>query len=154
MFVPSGWHHQVWNLEDTISVNHNWFNGCNIESVWNALSNSLRDVKREIDDCRDMDDFESHCQLMLRSLFGMNFESLLEIFECISKNRFSILANISEKKILVNGVRIGKQHALYDLKAMKNVLNQMNEVELSENMKISATNLLIKINELINENLL
>ena len=26
VFVPSGWFHQVHNLEDTISINHNWFN--------------------------------------------------------------------------------------------------------------------------------
>ena len=26
LFVPSGWIHQVENLEDTISVNHNWIN--------------------------------------------------------------------------------------------------------------------------------
>ena len=24
IFVPSGWFHQVFNLEDTISINHNW----------------------------------------------------------------------------------------------------------------------------------
>ncbi|XP_066928511.1 2-oxoglutarate and iron-dependent oxygenase JMJD4-like [Clytia hemisphaerica] len=26
IFVPSGWHHQVFNLEDTVSINHNWVN--------------------------------------------------------------------------------------------------------------------------------
>ena len=34
MFVPSGWHHQVHNLCDTVSVNHNWFNWCCLRQVW------------------------------------------------------------------------------------------------------------------------
>ena len=24
IFVPSGWHHQVFNVTDTLSINHNW----------------------------------------------------------------------------------------------------------------------------------
>ena len=24
IFVPSGWYHQVTNLVDTVSINHNW----------------------------------------------------------------------------------------------------------------------------------
>ena len=42
VFVPSGWHHQVSNLEDTISINHNWFNGCNILGVYFLLKAELR----------------------------------------------------------------------------------------------------------------
>ena len=42
VFVPSGWYHQVHNLEDTISINHNWFNGCNIMTVYEALKAELR----------------------------------------------------------------------------------------------------------------
>lgn len=34
IFVPSGWLHQVHNLDDCISINHNWFNGSNIGLVW------------------------------------------------------------------------------------------------------------------------
>ncbi len=37
IFVPSMWHHQVVNLEDTISINHNWFNGANIGMVFEVL---------------------------------------------------------------------------------------------------------------------
>lgn len=33
VFVPSGWFHQVWNLEDTISINHNLFNGTQIDKI-------------------------------------------------------------------------------------------------------------------------
>lgn len=35
IFVPSGWYHQVHNLEDTISINHNWFNAYNLSWVVN-----------------------------------------------------------------------------------------------------------------------
>ena len=42
VFVPSGWFHQVYNLEDTISINHNWFNGCNLRLVYEALKAELR----------------------------------------------------------------------------------------------------------------
>ncbi|KAF2364710.1 JmjC domain [Trinorchestia longiramus] len=37
IFVPSGWHHQVHNLEDTLSINHNWINATNIMAVWEQL---------------------------------------------------------------------------------------------------------------------
>jgi hypothetical protein len=30
LFVPSGWHHSVCNLQDTLSINHNWINACNL----------------------------------------------------------------------------------------------------------------------------
>ena len=42
IFVPSGWFHQVRNIEDTISINHNWFNGSNIMFVAKALTSELR----------------------------------------------------------------------------------------------------------------
>ncbi|XP_034238699.1 2-oxoglutarate and iron-dependent oxygenase JMJD4 isoform X2 [Thrips palmi] len=67
IFVPSGWHHQVWNLEDTISINHNWINGCNIRQIWIALSSCLLAVQKEVNDCSDMDGWHSHCQVMLRA---------------------------------------------------------------------------------------
>ena len=37
MFVPSGWHHTVENLEPTLSINHNWLNGANIHWSWQKL---------------------------------------------------------------------------------------------------------------------
>ena len=42
IFVPSGWFHQVRNIEDTISINHNWFNGTNIMFVAQELVRELR----------------------------------------------------------------------------------------------------------------
>ncbi|KAH3750977.1 hypothetical protein DPMN_185517 [Dreissena polymorpha] len=62
MFVPSGWHHQVINLEDTISINHNWLNASNIDLCWKHLQSSLTAVQLEIADCRDMEGWAQQCQ--------------------------------------------------------------------------------------------
>jgi hypothetical protein len=46
VFVPSGWHHQVENCENTISINHNWFNGANVTSfIWKNLESAFRLVE-------------------------------------------------------------------------------------------------------------
>lgn len=41
IFVPSGWYHQVHNLEDTISINHNWFNAYNLHWVITKLQKNI-----------------------------------------------------------------------------------------------------------------
>jgi hypothetical protein len=41
IFVPSGWHHTVENLEPTLSINHNWVNGANIYWSWKKLRAEL-----------------------------------------------------------------------------------------------------------------
>ena len=43
IFVPSGWHHQVLNLEDTFSINHNWFNGANVGKIFDELKKGIQD---------------------------------------------------------------------------------------------------------------
>ncbi|KNC29011.1 putative JmjC domain-containing protein 4 [Lucilia cuprina] len=87
IFVPSGWHHQVWNITDTISVNHNWFNACNLQRIWYNLNNQMEKVVKEIDDCRQMDNFIEHCQTMLRASFGLNYLDFLQLLECIANRR-------------------------------------------------------------------
>ena len=44
LFVPSGWYHQVENIDDCISINHNWLNGCNADWALRRLSQTLDDV--------------------------------------------------------------------------------------------------------------
>lgn len=63
IFVPSGWHHQVHNLEDTISINHNWFNGCNVNIVWQSLLKALGDVQKEISEFEGTDGWHEQCQV-------------------------------------------------------------------------------------------
>ncbi|KAH9319002.1 hypothetical protein KI387_020771, partial [Taxus chinensis] len=61
--------------EGTISINHNWFNACNISWVWNLLVKDYNETKEYIEDIRSIaDDFESLCQRNLAANTGMNFD--------------------------------------------------------------------------------
>lgn len=51
--------------EDTISINHNWLNGCNIDIMWQFLQNELSSVQKEISEWRNtMDSWHQHCQVL------------------------------------------------------------------------------------------
>lgn len=52
LFVPCGWHHSVENLEDTLSINHNWINGFSIHWTWALLQQKCETAASFIEDCR------------------------------------------------------------------------------------------------------
>lgn len=81
VFVPSGWHHWVENLCDTLSINHNWgrtclaassltkqtiANACNLDLVLETLGVDVELARKEIDDVRDMEGWHAHCQLLVK----------------------------------------------------------------------------------------
>uniref|UniRef100_A0AAG5DBU8 Jumonji domain-containing protein 4 n=1 Tax=Anopheles atroparvus TaxID=41427 RepID=A0AAG5DBU8_ANOAO len=150
IFVPSGWYHQVLNVEDAISVNHNWFNGCNVEHIWRNLRDALQDVRREIDDCRDMDNFEDHCQLMLKASFGMDFLDFLTIiFYICDKRLASVQHGIKGRES--TSYKLGKWHTYFDIKAIKNLLSEVlqgNHLSFCPDLFNLATNWLNKVNSI------
>lgn len=87
IFVPSGWHHQVMNLEDTISINHNWTNACGIFKMWEHLKSELAKVQRSIEDCKDMDNWYQHCQVILRASCGINYAEFIDFLDVIAMRR-------------------------------------------------------------------
>uniref|UniRef100_A0A7N0ZYL9 JmjC domain-containing protein n=1 Tax=Kalanchoe fedtschenkoi TaxID=63787 RepID=A0A7N0ZYL9_KALFE len=93
IFVPSGWYHQVHNMEDTVSINHNWFNAYNLCWVWDLLSKDYDEAKGYIEDIRDIcDDFESLCQRNLAANTGMNFH---DFFNFLARFSFATLVCLS-----------------------------------------------------------
>ena len=97
IFVPSGWYHQVFNLEDTVSINHNWINAFSIQYFWKHLTVSLELVKKEINDCFSMDGFQEQCQLILLNLSGINYEGFLKMLCYLAKKRLSIADNVLQE---------------------------------------------------------
>ncbi|KAF4520585.1 hypothetical protein B566_EDAN005996, partial [Ephemera danica] len=94
IFVPSGWYHQVWNLEDTISINHNWLNGCCIAQAWAGLKNDLRAVKKELSDCMDMEGWEEQCQVVLAANTGSNLYDFFNFLDSIAQTRLRCLDDV------------------------------------------------------------
>ena len=93
--MPSGWHHQVrcgtkiqyafvnatrvtrgvgqvWNLEPTLSVNHNWISGASVESTGAFMLSEAAAVRAAIADCRIGDDAEFEWEWLCESVMRRN----------------------------------------------------------------------------------
>ncbi|XP_058227406.1 arginine-specific demethylase JMJ20 isoform X1 [Rhododendron vialii] len=135
IFVPSGWYHQVHNLEDTISINHNWFNAYNISWVWDLLLRDYNEAKEYIADIKDIcDDFEELCQRNLAANTGMNFQDFFVFIV-----RFSF-ANLVLLYCLVrdneNFVELSSQrarHIYFNLESARDAALKMNSTGLAQN---------------------
>ncbi|KAJ1966433.1 High affinity Ca2+/Mn2+ P-type ATPase-like protein [Dipsacomyces acuminosporus] len=75
VFVPSGWWHQVLNIGDTISINHNWSNEFNLHHLYARLRSDLDAVEYALRDVADMDGFDDHAQLVLKADSGTDYRS-------------------------------------------------------------------------------
>lgn len=151
IFVPSGWHHQVWNLKDTISINHNWINGCNVLNMWQSLIDNLDKVKKEISDCSDMDNWLEHCQLMLKTSYGLDFIMFYRFLHHIAVKRINFLVN-NEEIIQFDSWILGRNHTIFDLRKIKEVLElfishaDFNIIDFDE---LSPNKLMFKINTIL-----
>ncbi|XP_025715849.2 2-oxoglutarate and iron-dependent oxygenase JMJD4 isoform X5 [Callorhinus ursinus] len=125
VFVPSGWHHQVHNLEDTISINHNWVNGCNLANMWHFLQQELRAVQQEVSQWRDtMPDWDHHCQVIMRSCSGINFEEFYHFLKIIAERRLLLLTKELGSGDMEGsaGRGLGPQQAAFDVSRIAEVL--------------------------------
>ena len=92
IFVPSGWYHQVFNITDTLSINHNWFNATNLTYILSNLIQELSKVQDEIKDCfeeNNEEEWKELCQKLLLANHGMNFTTFIDLLACIYKRRKS-----------------------------------------------------------------
>jgi hypothetical protein len=81
IFVPSGWYHQVVNIGETLSINHNWINAHNLECVFEYLESVFGEIQDLIQEHSDMDNFQGHCQKMLKANCGMNIYEFLDMID-------------------------------------------------------------------------
>ncbi|XP_055951203.1 2-oxoglutarate and iron-dependent oxygenase JMJD4-like isoform X2 [Argiope bruennichi] len=142
IFVPSGWYHQVINMEDTISINHNWFNSCNILYIWHCLYKTALDVENELSDCKLADDWEDQCQLVLRTLHGINYEDFLQILKFILEERFNHLTSHRKEDNWLQ---------LYDVMSVKSVCSKIIQCKLSEKLHCIVNDLQHSVTEFLSE---
>lgn len=123
LFVPSGWYHQVVNVLDTISINHNWINACNIDHVWNALQKNIICVQHEIEEFKNTEEFDSQCQLILKTVFGMDFEMFAQFLCYIGNKRLRQLqsGNLNEFDTSIYSIN----HIKFDIRTIEKVIGKM-----------------------------
>jgi hypothetical protein len=77
--VPATWQHKVLNLEETISINHNWITSANLDLVWDCLVVEMAAIRSELegwgesgDDENGLDQNAEACENMLRGCLGLD----------------------------------------------------------------------------------
>lgn len=155
IFVPSGWHHQVENVEDTISINHNWFNGSNINFIWNNLVAAFRSAEAEISDCKEgstEEEFSKMCQSLLRASHGMNFEDFFRLLKIVATKRITYLtslptADVTERAtgVIFDGWKLGRNHTVFDLRQIHAQLTMIKAFKDSCFLERKIQNLLNEI---------
>ena len=90
LFVPSGWYHQVENMRDTISINHNWLNACNARWGLRRLRETLDAVRAGLGaDAAD----QELCMGLLRRRCGLDLWEWAELLAGVCARRLpSLLA--------------------------------------------------------------
>ncbi|CRL00745.1 CLUMA_CG014001, isoform A, partial [Clunio marinus] len=142
LFIPSKWFHQVYNLDDVVSINHNWFNGCNINFIIDNLLRHYHDVEIEISDCKDMENFDEHCQVVLKASFGMNLQDFVDILKHIAEKRIESIVKSKQCEIF-NDFYFGLNITRFDLKVIEKSLSML----ISNESVIKHSNIIAIVNE-------
>uniref|UniRef100_A0A915PY13 Jumonji domain-containing protein 4 n=1 Tax=Setaria digitata TaxID=48799 RepID=A0A915PY13_9BILA len=90
VFVPSNWYHQVHNLEDAVSINHNVINAGNVELLIELIIGCLLDVDRELADCRSyfsVMEYNAQCEKILAADIRLNLAQVSSLLELIIDDR-------------------------------------------------------------------
>lgn len=150
VFVPSGWFHQVWNLvnsfntfqimnvhliclmslqEDTISINHNWFNGANVSHIHRALMKASAEVENELKSFGISELEEAERETILNSHHGMNFQQFRQLLQTVvdRRGRGFLKAHSSKSCSCSNGKLCDETyHRSVDCQIATNLLFQLN----------------------------
>lgn len=78
IFVPSKWKHEVVNLVETLSINHNWITSSNIDLTYECLLTEISSIEKEIKEWGIVsdDDYETR-ENMLRGCVGLDVSMMV-----------------------------------------------------------------------------
>ncbi|KAG5536941.1 hypothetical protein RHGRI_024390 [Rhododendron griersonianum] len=125
----------AFDKEDTISINHNWFNAYNIFWVWDLLLRDYNEAKEYIADIKDIcDDFEELCQRNLAANTGMNFQDFFVFIVRFSFANLVLLYRLVRDN--ENFVGLSSQrarHIYFNLESARDAALKMNSIGLAQN---------------------
>lgn len=116
----SGWHHQVRNLESTISINHNWTNAFGLKSMWRHLQCELELVERELLDCVAMCGWQQQCQVVLRASAGLDYWEFAQFIAVLAMPRLKEFKRLVPTQCIILPPIITLQQFIQQLNAHTN----------------------------------
>lgn len=111
MFVPSTWRHSVLNLEEAVSINHNWITICSIDCIFDCLMEEMTAIEEEMkawDILKSSNQSElSHVrENMLRGCIGMDISTYCTLaISCFTKSISSVLKDENDETHWFNFAR-------------------------------------------------
>lgn len=72
IFVPCGWQHAVRNLEETLSINHNWITTSNLDQTWRCMEIEMLAIEAELESWGMGSDCWEARESMLRGCIGLD----------------------------------------------------------------------------------
>ena len=134
MFVPSGWHHQVHNEADTLSVNHNWFTSATLSGAADFLMKESQAVRAALDDLKPSEAGVVEVMAQAERAWMAQCERLQEANAAMGLGDFvrllSVFSSRSAQKLLESSGRsieeaAGSWRATHELEAARGVLKQL-----------------------------
>jgi len=144
IFVPSGWHHEVLNLTDCLSINHNWLNlHCNAQYGFDHLIRQHESLVSGLPDPEDKDDIvlhenllEQQCQMTLGEMERFVKWALSNEVQLARKNNLQSPFERRKRKIaLKHGINLLREtRDAVDLKGCRELasLNAMNALGFAQ----------------------
>ena len=145
IFVPAKWKHEVINLVETISINHNWITTANIDCTYECLITEISSVEREIKEWDMPDDDYEVRENMLRGCVGLDISMFVLMVLRESIELLIALPNHIE----TNGKNSDEdslKDCLYNIFRLHNLLRSIlhNAAAIGMNQRLEAT---LKSNE-------
>ena len=101
IFVPSGWYHQVLNLDNSLSINHNWIDSSSLKASWQYLMKEYDIAARMIEDCKPFTSPEEFEDLVSRNVLqncGFNRESFLRMVAYVLDHAAPLSTHIGKRR--------------------------------------------------------
>uniref|UniRef100_A0AC34RBX4 JmjC domain-containing protein n=1 Tax=Panagrolaimus sp. JU765 TaxID=591449 RepID=A0AC34RBX4_9BILA len=98
MIVPPGWHHQVLNMTECLSVNHNMINVFNVIAICNELEERFKAVLQILDDQREIRepaDFAEVVEMVLNSDYRITKQKMMKLAQLVESDRLQTLQSSS-----------------------------------------------------------
>ena len=92
IFIPSGWFHTVRNLDDCLSINHNWISSHSVCASWRFLQTERARAALLIDDCRELNsaaEFEALVQRNVEANAGVGYSGFGAMVRFVVAQRVS-----------------------------------------------------------------